>query len=101
MKLNFKQMNKADLRACILEYREDDKPLTMKLSLFSQIQLTQNIPQFDLKKGSISTIVEYYPTSENLEDGYSIEGLIYQDTVEVSESQIELVPIQQNRKKSK
>jgi hypothetical protein len=37
----------------------------------------------------------------SLDDGYSIEGLIYQDTVEVSESQIELVPIQQNRKKSK
>jgi len=35
----------------------------------------------------------------SLDDGYSIEGLIYQDTVEVSESQIELVPIQQNRKK--
>jgi hypothetical protein len=99
MKLNFKQMNKADLRACILEYREDDKPLTMKLSLFSQVQLTQNIPQLNLKKGSIGTIVEYYPMPNSLEDGYSLEGLICQDTVEVSESQIELVPIQQNREK--
>jgi hypothetical protein len=97
MKLNFKQMNKADLRACILEYREDDKPLTMKLSLFSQVQLTQNIPQLNLKKGSIGTIVEYYPMSNSLEDGYSIEGLIDQDTVEIAESQIELIPIQQNR----
>ena len=35
----------------------------------------------------------------SLEDGYSLEGLICQDTVEVSESQIELVPIQQNREK--
>ena len=70
----------------------------MKFSLFSQIQLTQNIPQFNLKKGSIGTIVEYYPTPKSLEDGYSIESLIYQDTVEVTESQIELVPIQQNRK---
>ena len=66
---------------------------------FSQVQLTKDIPQFDLKKGSISTIVEYYPTSENLEDGYSIEGLIYQDTVEVAESQIELIFTHQNREK--
>lgn len=28
---------------------------------------------------------------DNQEDGYSIEGLIYQDTVEVSEFQISLV----------
>jgi hypothetical protein len=30
----------------------------MKFSLFSQVQLTQNIPQFNLKKGSIGTIVD-------------------------------------------
>jgi hypothetical protein len=71
----------------------------MRFSLFSPVQLTQNIPQLNLKKGSIGTIVEYYPMPNSLEDGYSLEGLICQDTVEVSESQIELVPIQQNRKK--
>ena len=71
----------------------------MKFSLFSKIQLTQNIPQFNLKKGSIGTIVEYYPVSNSLEDGYSIEGLIYQDTVEVAESQIELIFTHQNREK--
>ena len=71
----------------------------MKFSLFSQIQLTKNIPQFNLKKGSIGTIVEYYPMSNSLEDGYSIEGLIYQDTVEVAESQIELIFTHQNREK--
>jgi hypothetical protein len=71
----------------------------MKFSLFSQVQLTKNIPQLNLKKGSIGTIVEYYPMPNSLEDGYSIEGLIYQETVEVAESQIELVPIQQNREK--
>jgi hypothetical protein len=92
-------MSKADLRAYILEHREDDKALTMKLSLFSQIQLTQNIPQLNLKKGSIGTIVAYYSMPENLEDGYSIEGLIAQDTVEVAESQIELFFTHQNREK--
>ena len=71
----------------------------LKFPLFSQVQLTKDIPQFNLKKGSIGTIVEYYPMPNSLEDGYSLEGLICQDTVEVSESQIELVPIQQNREK--
>lgn len=60
----------------------------MAFSLFSQVQLTQDISQFSLKKGSIGTVVEYYSMTEGKEDGYSIEGLIYQDTVEVSESQI-------------
>lgn len=71
----------------------------MRFPLFFQIQLTQNIPQLNLKKGSIGTIVEYYPMPNRLEDGYSIESLIDQDTVEVAESQIELVPIHQNREK--
>jgi len=92
-------MTKTDLRGYVLEYRENDKALTMKFSVFSQVQLTQNISQFNLKKGSIGTIVEYYPMSNCLEDGYSIEGLIYQDTVEVAESQIELIFTHQNREK--
>jgi hypothetical protein len=71
----------------------------MKFSLFSQVQLTQNIPQLNLKKGSIGTIVEYYPMSNSLEDGYSIEGLIYQDTVEVAESQIAMITIEKKREK--
>lgn len=69
----------------------------MKFPLFCQIKLTENLPQFNLKKGSIGTIVEYYPMPENLEDGYSLEGLIDQDTVEVAESQIELIFTRQNR----
>ncbi len=60
----------------------------MPLPLFSQVQLTEGIPQFCLKKGSVGTIVEHYSMPEGKENGYSIEGLIYQDTVEVSESQI-------------
>jgi hypothetical protein len=63
----------------------------MPLPLFSQVQLTEDIPQFGLKKGSIGTIVEHYSMPEGKEDGYSIEGLIYQDTVEVTESQIAIV----------
>jgi hypothetical protein len=37
--------------------------------------------------------------SNRLEDGYSIEGLIDQDTLEVAESQIELIFTHQNREK--
>jgi hypothetical protein len=55
------------------------------------VQLTQDIPQFGLKKGNIGTIVEHYSMPEGKEDGYSIEGLIYQDTVEVTESQIAVI----------
>ena len=40
------------------------------------------------KIGDIGTIVEHYSMPEGKEDGYSLEGLIYQDTVEVTESQI-------------
>jgi hypothetical protein len=36
---------------------------------------------------------------ENLEDGYSIEGLIDQDTVEVTESQIAMITIENKREK--
>ena len=71
----------------------------MRFPLFFQIQLTKDIPQFNLKKGSVGTIVEYYPMSNRLEDGYSIEGLIDQDTLEVAESQIELIFTHQNREK--
>lgn len=71
----------------------------MKFPLFSQVQLTRNIPQFNLKKGSIGTIVEYYPMPNGLEDGYSIEGLIDQDTVEVTESQIAMITIEKKREK--
>ena len=71
----------------------------MKFSLFSQVQLTKDISQFNLKKGSIGTIVEYYPMSNSLEDGYSIEGLINQDILEVTESQFELIFTYQNPEK--
>ncbi|NEO52168.1 MAG: DUF4926 domain-containing protein [Okeania sp. SIO3B5] len=62
----------------------------MIFTLFSEFQLTQDIPELNLKKGSIGVIVEYYPMSQE-EDGYSVEGLIAQDTVEVTESQIQLI----------
>ena len=63
----------------------------MLLPLFAEVELTKDIPEYNLKKGSVGIIVEHYQMGDNQEDGYSIEGLIDQDTVEVSESQISLV----------
>ena len=65
----------------------------MTFPLFSQVQLTEDIPKFNLKKGSVGVIVEHYPMSQE-EDGYSVEGLIAQDTVEVTESQIQLIKVE-------
>ncbi|NES02830.1 MAG: DUF4926 domain-containing protein [Okeania sp. SIO2F4] len=70
----------------------------MTFPLFYKVKLIQDIPEFNLKKGSIGVIVEYYPMSQE-EDGYSVEGLIAQDTVEVSESQIELINVEQTQEK--
>ncbi|KAM3097211.1 DUF4926 domain-containing protein [Phormidesmis sp. 146-35] len=63
----------------------------MKFQFFSQVALREDIPALSLMKGSIGTIVECYSDSDKQENGYSLEGLIPQDTVEVSESQIEAI----------
>ncbi len=65
----------------------------MKFQLFTQVALKEELIKYGLKKGSIGTIVEHYPMPEGREDGYSLEGLILFDTVEVNESQIEQVTI--------
>ncbi|NJP10386.1 MAG: DUF4926 domain-containing protein [Leptolyngbyaceae cyanobacterium RU_5_1] len=71
----------------------------MKFQLFTQVALREDIPEFNLRKGTVGTIVEYYPMPAGQEDGYSLEGLIPQDTVEVSESQITAIatPISQTQ----
>ena len=67
----------------------------MKFELFTKVILTVDFPQYNLKRGQIGTIVERYPMSNGKEAGYSLEGLLEQDTIEVSESQLSsvLVPI--------
>lgn len=65
----------------------------MKFQLFTQVALKEDMPALHLKQGSIGTIVEFYPMPSGQENGYSLEGLIPQDTVEVSESQIEAITI--------
>lgn len=64
----------------------------MKFPLFTQVALKEDIPKYNLKKGDIATIVEYYPMPAEQEDGYSLEGFdIPEITVEVEESQVEAV----------
>lgn len=56
--------------------------------LFSQVALAEDLPEYNLKRGAIATIVEHYPMAEG-EDGYSLEGFnVPNVTVEVSASQI-------------
>jgi hypothetical protein len=59
----------------------------MKFSLFTQVRLIEDLPEYGLSQGDLGTIVEHYSNPEG-EDGYSLEGLIPLNTVEVSESQI-------------
>ena len=63
----------------------------MTLKLFERVVLTEDIPQYNLRKGDVARIVEHYPRPEDQEDGYSLEGFktILNDTVEVRASQIE------------
>lgn len=62
--------------------------------LFSQVALAQDLPEHNLKRGDIATIVEHYPMPEGEEDGYSLEGFyVPHVTLEVAASQI--IPIAQ------
>lgn len=67
--------------------------------LFSQVALTEDIPEYSLKCGDIATIVEHYLMPEGEEDGYSLEGFnVPHITVEVSASQIVTVSQWQQQK---
>lgn len=57
--------------------------------LYSQVALAEDLPEYNLKRGAIATIVEHYPMPEGDEDGYSLEGFnVPNVTVEVAASQI-------------
>ncbi len=69
----------------------------MKFQLFTKVVLTIDIPEDNLKKGDIATIVDHHPI-KNGEDGYSLEVFnAISETIAVitvPESQIEA--LQQN-----
>lgn len=55
----------------------------MKYKLFEEIVLNKDIPEKNLKKGDVATIVEHHPVAEG-EDGYSLEIFnVLGDTVAV------------------
>jgi hypothetical protein len=57
--------------------------------LFAQVVLAEDLPEYDLKRGDIGTVVEHYPMPDDEEDGYSLEGFgVPNITIEVSASQI-------------
>ena len=60
-----------------------------KFPLFSEVVLLQDLPIYNLKRGSVATVVEYYDMGKLEQNGYSLEGFnVPNVTVEVSESQI-------------
>jgi hypothetical protein len=44
----------------------------MTYTLFEQVALTQDIPEKNLRRGDVATIVEHHPMAQG-EDGYSLE----------------------------
>ena len=63
--------------------------MSAQFPLFSQVVLVQDQPKYNLKRGSMAIVVEYYPMPNPEEDGYILEGFNIPDvTLEVSASQI-------------
>ncbi|MEO0457555.1 MAG: DUF4926 domain-containing protein [Cyanobacteria bacterium P01_A01_bin.114] len=63
--------------------------MKVKYPLFSKVALAKDLPEYGLKRGDTATIVEHYPTPEEDEDGYSLEGFnVPHVTLKVAASQI-------------
>lgn len=45
----------------------------MKFELFTQAALTEDLPDFQLRKGDLVTVVEHLPANEHHEEGYVVE----------------------------
>ena len=71
---------------CHLSARQRSQFMKVQHPLFSQVALAQDLPEHNLKRGDIATIVEHYPMPEGEED-------VPQVTLEVAASQI--LPIAQ------
>ncbi len=67
----------------------------MKYKLYTNVAFSENIPQHGIEKGDVATIVDFHPSANNNEDGYSLEvfNAIGQTIaiVVVGESKIELL----------
>ena len=41
--------------------------------MFSQVTITKDMPELDLKAGDVATVVDHFPKGKNPEDGYALE----------------------------
>lgn len=64
----------------------------MKFEMFTEVQLAQDLPKYNLLQGATAIIVDYCPRPEGQENGYILEVLDENDTgfkvIAVAESQI-------------
>ncbi|HEY9749801.1 MAG TPA: DUF4926 domain-containing protein [Allocoleopsis sp.] len=68
--------------------------MKVQYPLFSQVALAQDLPEQNLKRGDIATVVEHFSMPDGEEDGYSLEGFdVPHVTIELAASQI--IPIMQ------
>ncbi|MFM7716431.1 MAG: DUF4926 domain-containing protein [Microcystis sp.] len=67
----------------------------MKFARFSEVQLTENLPESNFYRDSHAIIVDYCPRAESQEDGYVLEVLNNQGkaytVIAVEASKIELI----------
>ena len=67
----------------------------MKFDMFSEVQLTEDLPESNLSRGTHAIIVDYCPSPEGQEDGYVLEVLNNQGkaytVIAVEVSKIELI----------
>jgi hypothetical protein len=65
----------------------------MKYDLFIRVALTEHLPERQLRRGDVATVVEYHPGRPGQEPGYTLEvfNAVGEtvDVVTVRESQIE------------
>ena len=65
----------------------------MKFDLFIRVALTRDLPERQLRRGDVATVVEYHPGHPGQEPGYTLEvfNAVGEtvDVVTVRESQIE------------
>lgn len=47
----------------------------MKFEMFTEVQLKQDFPEYNLAQGSAAIVVDYCPRPEGQEDGYVLEVL--------------------------
>ncbi len=63
----------------------------MKFELITKVVLTVDPRQNNLRHGQIGIIVECYPMLDEEDSNIGLEGLIEQDVIAVSESQISMI----------